>query len=456
MRKIKLLTLLAAVVCTTSMWAAPAVAINGKLPGAFTINAGGDKVWFSQGNLQYVGTWQFAENQWDYFGTDQYNDHRDLFGFGTGSNPNNTSRFPSDYSTFTDWGTNAITNGGNTANAWRTLTSSEWKYLIVDRTPTSDVRYAKATVNNLAGLIILPDDWSTSYYALSNTNTGNAAYTSNEISLTDWINSLEAHGAVFLPAAGQRYYTDTPENVGVNGFYNSTTPSENASECLYFTSSSTNPQEILSKKFGMSVRLVSETAYPTPTDFAITANVDPQNASVYYSTFYHGAADYTLPVGVEAYTAAISGDALNLTKVAEAGQTIPANNAVILKSSVQNYTLAVGALTSETLADNALQGVNAATAAPANCYVLSGEGGVVGFYQYSGANVGAHKAYVIFSGESLAPKRLRFVFNEENTATSIEANSQQPMANSQKLIENGQLYILRNGVRYNAQGQIIK
>ena len=202
----------------------------------------------------------------------------------------------------------------------------------------------------------------------------------------------------------------------------------------------------------MSVRLVSETAYPTPTDFAITANVDPQNAGVYYSTFYHGAADYTLPAGVEAYTAAISGDALNLTKVAEAGQTIPANNAVILKSSVQNYTLAVGALTSETLADNALQGVNAATAAPANCYVLSGEGGEVGFYQYTAANLKAHKAYIIYSGASLAPKRLRFVFN----ATTGVENVQGDKVQSTKELRDGQLIIIRNGVEYNAAGQIVK
>ena len=56
MRKIKLLTLLAAVVCATSMEAAPAVAVNGKLPGAFTINAGGGQVWFSQGNLHATTT----------------------------------------------------------------------------------------------------------------------------------------------------------------------------------------------------------------------------------------------------------------------------------------------------------------------------------------------------------------------------------------------------------------
>ena len=70
-----LLTFFAAVLCAVSMLAAPAVAINGKLPGAFTINSDGDQVYFSQGNLQATTsnygvswTWSFAENQWDYVG----------------------------------------------------------------------------------------------------------------------------------------------------------------------------------------------------------------------------------------------------------------------------------------------------------------------------------------------------------------------------------------------------
>ena len=192
-----------------------------------------------------------------------------------------------------------------------------------------------------------------------------------------------------------------------------------------------------------------------PSDFDIHANLDPQNAGVYYSTFYHSAADFTLPAGVEAYKAVISGDALNLTKVAVAGQTIPANNAVILKSTVQNYTLAVSAATSSTYDNNSLQGSDVAMATPTNCYVLSGEGGVVGFYQYSAANLKAHKAYVIYSGASLAPKRLRFVFNQEQTTTDIEG-IQPSDVRSQKVIENGVLYIIKNGVRYNAQGQIVK
>ena len=51
--------------------AAPTGAINGK----FTINASGNQVYFSQGNLQATTTdlgvnwtWAFATNQWDYIG----------------------------------------------------------------------------------------------------------------------------------------------------------------------------------------------------------------------------------------------------------------------------------------------------------------------------------------------------------------------------------------------------
>ena len=54
-----------------------------------------------------------------------------------------------------DWG-NTIGSG------WRTLTSAEWTYLFDSRTTTSGVRYAKATVNGVSGVILLPDDWSTS------------------------------------------------------------------------------------------------------------------------------------------------------------------------------------------------------------------------------------------------------------------------------------------------------
>ena len=113
------------------------------------------------------------------------------------------------------------------------------------------------------------------------------------------------------------------------------------------------------------------------------------------------------------------------------------------------------------IATNSLQGVDTddaiASHVSGTCYVLSGGSEGVGFYMYQAPNqLKAHKAFIDVPSGNPAPSRLRFVFNEENAATSIEANSQQPMANSQKLIENGQLYIIRNGVRYNAQGMIVK
>ena len=70
----KIFTLLAAAIVAATMFAT-----EGALPGAFTINANGDKIQFSKGNLQYnatlgshatvngtaQGTWRFAENQWE-------------------------------------------------------------------------------------------------------------------------------------------------------------------------------------------------------------------------------------------------------------------------------------------------------------------------------------------------------------------------------------------------------
>ena len=78
---------------------------------------------------------------------------------------------------------------------------------------------------------------------------------------------------------------------------------------------------------------------PQPEDVNIIPNVDPQNAGVYYSTFYDSANKYALPDGVEAYVATRDGANLLLSKIADAGQTIPANNAVILKSTVTPFTL---------------------------------------------------------------------------------------------------------------------
>lgn len=188
---------------------------------------------------------------------------------------------------------------------------------------------------------------------------------------------------------------------------------------------------------------------------AISSYEDPQHVGTYYSTFYYSSGHYELPAaGVEAFVATVSGSEMNLTRIAGGAGVIPQGTAVILRSNIQNYTLTLSDDAPAFNGSNVLQGVDIATTTPANCYVLSAVDGVVGFYQYTGEQVGAHKAYLVYNGAG-APRRMRFVFDEENAATGID-EMEQPYMDVQKRIENGQLIIIRDGVRYNAQGQIVK
>lgn len=264
---------------------------QGAINGKFTINANGDQVCFSQGNLQYKAStnkWRFAINQYDYIGlangniSQTYNGWIDLFGWGTSGynhgavcyQPWSTSQTYSDYYAYgqynnnlydqtgqADWGYNAISNGGNTTNTWRTLTGGddgEWKYIFDTRSTPSGIRFAKAQVNGVNGVILLPDDWSASYYSLSNTNQGGASYSSNVISSTQW-STLELHGAVFLPAAGVGGDGSlAPVNyVGIHGNYWSASYDTDNHACLVsFSDSNLYPQGSFHRYFRYSVRLV--------------------------------------------------------------------------------------------------------------------------------------------------------------------------------------------------------
>ena len=257
--------------------------LEGTIPGLFSVSAT-KMVRFSKGNLQYIGSaatpyWRFADNQWDYLGDNGQGStsetvDRDLFGWGTsGYNHNNTAYQPwatnasnnyYAYGSYTynlydqtgqaDWGYNAISNGGNTENSgWRTPTNAEWGYVFNTRSTASGIRYAQAYVNNVNGVILLPDDWSASYYSLSNTNIHNASFGSNVISSTQW-STLELHGAVFLPAAGYRDGTSV-SNVGSSGFYWSASYSNSFNAyCVFYNL--LFPQGTNYRYGGQSVRLV--------------------------------------------------------------------------------------------------------------------------------------------------------------------------------------------------------
>lgn len=193
------------------------------LSGVFSVSPT-ETVRFSRGNLQYVqssDTWQFAEHQYDMLGEsnvvgEELADKIDLFGWSAkGAKVQwgiSTSVDKEDYARtsdeFVDWGLN-IGDG----KTWRTLTDDELWHLMgrkKDGKPLCGVAQlllgAGKTVN---GLILLPDDWKapagiTFEPRTAEKDTKEDYRYVQVISKAAW-EKMEAAGAVFFPASGERY-----------------------------------------------------------------------------------------------------------------------------------------------------------------------------------------------------------------------------------------------------------
>ena len=197
MRKLHFFSILVALsLATSSLWALPTGVVNGKLPCKFTVSAGGQQVYFSQGNLQYnsnTQTWQFASEQYEYIGNTEGNTNintdgkenntgiADLFGWvgasstwtglkqyglTSSNNTNSTNGYGNKYNDNlkSDWGTLMGTG-------WFTMSLNEWHYIFNSRTGdkaatvngTANIRYTKATINTdngtggIKGVILFPD-----------------------------------------------------------------------------------------------------------------------------------------------------------------------------------------------------------------------------------------------------------------------------------------------------------
>ena len=203
MKQKRLLFLLALLMtAATGAWAQ-----TGMTNGSFSVSAT-KRVHFSKGNLQLVGenTFQFAENQWDYFGINQSDNHRDLFCWGTGNDPNQTTG----NSTFTDWGDNTYLQA-TLGKGWRTLTKDEFTYVFNTRASGSSVfdnadgRYTTATINTggtgVKGIILFPDGITIAADEVTTPGTINGTGTVTQCTTAQWA-ALAEKGCVFLPAGG--------------------------------------------------------------------------------------------------------------------------------------------------------------------------------------------------------------------------------------------------------------
>ena len=290
---------------------------EGRLPGLFSVSAD-HQVYFSIGNLQWTstgthavngsgtdeGTWRFATHQYDYVGNGNANASStctswiDLFGWGTSgyhdsSDDYNVNYYP--YSTSTrgvdrrynkfgygpsynmtdtnitgtsanyDWGVyNAISNGGNVPGQWRTLTIAEWNYLLNTRTnaiskkASGRIDLGDGTYAN--GCILLPDRWilpsGCSFTAGFSSINNEYDYSLNTYTLDQW-SLMEAAGAIFLTAGGDRTDTNV-DDVGNAGWYWSTTCNYISDALSIVFSASMLQEGTVWRYYGISVRLVQD------------------------------------------------------------------------------------------------------------------------------------------------------------------------------------------------------
>ena len=235
------------------------------------ITVGPDKkVVIAPGNLQWsangthnvatggtaAGTWRFAPHQWEIIGADNanisetnigwidllswatsgwhdddpynlyyqpwshttiidiVNEQYNCYGYGPSINMNDPDLVGT--SRYYDWGQyndiyNPTTESTDPYGTWRLFTEAEWDYMIDNRSTESGIRFAKAIVHSVPGLLLVPDSWIPENYALNSYNEPTASFNSNVISDADWV-ILENAGCTFLPAAG---YRDCHRNEGV-------------------------------------------------------------------------------------------------------------------------------------------------------------------------------------------------------------------------------------------------
>ena len=174
--------------------------------GVFSVGEN-KKVSFSQGMLYSSGyqEYSFAEEQFSI-----PNDNLFPWGYNINSIP---YQYVTEYSnlqgTEHEWGVSIpVKNGGNTAGLWRTLSQTEWQYLLEER-PNAKSLVGPAVINGIEGVVLLPDNWLFTplgcsefipcEQALRISNGGKTLYkTITNYSKEQWY-IMQLKGAVFLP-----------------------------------------------------------------------------------------------------------------------------------------------------------------------------------------------------------------------------------------------------------------
>ena len=471
---------------------------------------------FAPGNLQYnVGssTWAFAENQYDCVGEaninvgdPNYEGWIDMFGWSTsetnyGVDPRNENEYYD--GAFVDW-SNLFPGEG-----WSTLSADQWKYLLNTRPNASSLKQI-ARVGSVVGIMLFPDNWSKTQEVQAELDSYFNVNIYNYTTI-QWAD-LEAAGAIFLPAAGRRAggygnminKDQQPEtnSENLNGGHYKHQDNTNI-YCYYWTSTINESKDVSylhnihalggdkytigtgaiwgeKGRYGQSVRLAKVTSTlvkigDSGNTAVIEANngkeVDVQVNRTFTADKLHtlclpfDAPVEILGVGSKAYqlsgvrSLADGSLVVDVTLCSEmkAGApylVIPTNTFALGELIVDNVTMKnVDVTTVNNVVNNGetsvvFQGIldaNGQTNGSTHYYIGTNS------YLYNGTvDILGLRSMFIITGMP-AGMRARVAFGE-NAATGLD-NITNGENTTIKVIENGQLIIIRDGIKYNAQGQ---
>lgn len=172
-----------------------------------------------------------------------------------------------------------------------------------------------------------------------------------------------------------------------------------------------------------------------------------------YATYSAEKISFIATDGVTAYKAAVDGELITLTALEG---NIPAGTGVMLYGETPNTKVYLPVANSGFIANvtgNSLKpttlGDGSLVEMEANSWAL-GDGDQ--FLRYTGAAFIPNRAYLVH--EKASESKMRVVFADE--ATGIDSVASKSSARNAKIMENGNIVIIKNGVKYNVAGQIIK
>ena len=187
-----------------------------------------------------------------------------------------------------------------------------------------------------------------------------------------------------------------------------------------------------------------------------------------YATYYNSVNAYTMPAGCAGYVFDYSEGGLANTPEYAAGSTVPAGEPLIIQGTEGSYNLVFTTtedITYKSIGGNDLDGTDVETelTADANSYFYglsldkapNDTPESVGFYWMNNTGAaftnGAHKAYLKLPKTAGAPSRILFNENDVTNIENVEASEK-----AVKFIENGKLYIQKDGVVYDAMGKTVR